>query len=34
MPDENRSERLPFSSRNEPPLQRAVLACLTEFPDA
>jgi hypothetical protein len=25
MPDENRSEQLPFDSRNEPPLQRAVL---------
>jgi hypothetical protein len=28
MPDENRSEQLPFDSRNEPPLQRAVLLFL------
>lgn len=28
MPDENRSDRLPFCSRNEPPLQRAVLLFL------
>lgn len=30
MPDENRSERLPSSTRNEPPLQRAVLLFLVE----
>jgi len=28
MPDENRSDRLPFDSRKEPPLQRAVLLFL------
>lgn len=30
MPDENRSEALPFSSENEPQLQRAVLDLLLE----
>lgn len=30
MPDENRSDRLPFDSRKEPPLQRAVLLFLVE----
>jgi hypothetical protein len=30
MPDENRIERLPFSSRNVPPLQRALLELLLE----
>jgi hypothetical protein len=33
MPDENRSERLPFCSRNEPPLQRAVLLFLLSEKD-
>jgi hypothetical protein len=28
MPDENRSKRLPFSTRNEPPLQRVLLLFL------
>ena len=28
MPDENRSDALPFSERNEPQLQRAVLELL------
>jgi hypothetical protein len=33
MPDENRSERLPFSNYNEPPLQRALLEFLiAEWP--
>jgi hypothetical protein len=33
MPDENRSEQLPFSNYNEPPLQRALLEFLiTEWP--
>jgi hypothetical protein len=31
MPDENRSDALPFSSENEPPLQRAVLDLLLEI---
>ncbi len=30
MPDENRSEQLPFSSRNEPPLQRKLLEFLLD----
>ena len=30
MPDENRSDALPFSSENEPQLQRAVLDLLLE----
>jgi hypothetical protein len=28
MPDENRSEHLPFDTQNEPPLQRALLLFL------
>lgn len=31
MPDENRSDELPFSSENEPPLQRAVLDLLLDL---
>lgn len=30
MPDENRSEQLPFDTHNEPPLQRAVLLFLLD----
>jgi hypothetical protein len=30
MPDRNRRERLPFSSRNDPPLQRALLELLLD----
>lgn len=30
MPDENRKERMPFSTRNEPPLQWAVLLFLLD----
>jgi hypothetical protein len=31
MPDENRSDALPFSSENEPRLQRAVLELLLDL---
>ncbi|HEX7279381.1 MAG TPA: hypothetical protein VF255_07135 [Solirubrobacterales bacterium] len=34
MPDRNRSEDLPFSGKNEPPLQRALLEfLLAEWPE-